>query len=98
MIRNLGLKKKMALATSLVLACATISTSASAVAGWGPRNPVCDQQVADGCVVFWQTLGYPTYADCVRLEQCYQCPPNYGYLCGYDPRYVDRAIKPDQPW
>ena len=90
--------RKLALATSLVLAAATIGSAASAI-GPRPRDPVCDQNVASGCVVFWQTLGYPTYADCVRLEQCYQCPPSYGYLCGYDPRmYSDPAMKPDQPW
>ena len=95
MIRNLGLKKKMA----AVIACATISTAAFAVPpGWGQRDPVCDQRVTDGCVVFWQDLGYPTYADCVRLELCYKCPPSYGYLCGYDPRAIDGAIKPEMPW
>jgi hypothetical protein len=56
-----------------------------AIAG-RPRDPVCDQAVANACTTHYAAWGYATYADCVRLEQCYQCPPNYGYLCGYDPR------------
>jgi opacity protein-like surface antigen len=98
MLGKNSLRKKIALATSLVLAAATIGTAASAAAP-RPRDPVCDQRVADGCVVFWQDLGYAQYSDCVSNEQCLKCPPNYGYLCGYDPRFAyDPAIKPDQPW
>jgi hypothetical protein len=86
MFRKLSIRKTTALAASLVLASATIGSAASAIAG-RPRDPACDQRVANECVSNYTTWGYPTYSDCVRLEQCYQCPPNFGYLCGYDPRY-----------
>jgi hypothetical protein len=98
MIRNLGLKKKMALATSLVLAGATISTAAFAVPpGWAQRDPVCDQYMANACITTWQSLGYGNYAHCVAHRQCTECPPWWGYMCGIGPN----ATEPDEgtkPW
>ncbi|MFL6844867.1 MAG: hypothetical protein ACJ8ER_08315 [Allosphingosinicella sp.] len=72
------------LTASLLLVGATLGSSASAIIV--KRDPVCDQQVADLCASQWQAWGYNNYADCVPNEQCIRCPPNYGYLCGYDPR------------
>jgi hypothetical protein len=90
--------KAIALSGSLALAvAATFATAASARIP--PRDPVCDQRVANECVGTWQAQGYAQYQDCVANEQCLQCPPNYGYLCGYDPRYpFNGAVRPDQPW
>jgi hypothetical protein len=93
MSRKLNIRKTMALTASLALAAAaTFSTSASAQK-W-QRDPVCDQQVANACVTHWQSWGYAQYSDCVGNEQCLQCPPNYGYLCGWDPRWTAVA-KPE---
>jgi hypothetical protein len=87
MIRKLNMRKSASLGVALILAAGmTYSSAASAIAG-RPRDPVCDQAVANACTTNYGTWGYPTYNDCVRLEQCYQCPPSYGYLCGYDPRF-----------
>lgn len=97
MISKLGLRKKVALAASLVLASGTILSSAASAAIWPPRDPVCDQQVADACAIFWQDLGYAQASDCTTHQKCYKCPPNYGYMCGYDPRGY-AAVRPDQPW
>ena len=90
--------KTRALTASLALAGAAIFATAAS-ARIPPRDPVCDQRVANECVNTWQAKGYAQYLDCVANEQCLQCPPNYGYLCGYDPRYpFNSAVKPDQPW
>lgn len=92
MIKNLGLKKMMA-----VLVCTTMSAAAFAVPpGWGQRDPVCDQQVTDACGVFWQRLGYGSAQQCANVEKCMLCPPNYGYLCGVGAytNEPDDAVKP----
>jgi hypothetical protein len=77
-------RKKTALMASLALAgAAIIATSASARIP--PRDPVCDQRVADQCVTTWQSGGYSSYDHCVAYERCMKCPPVPGYLCGSGP-------------
>ena len=85
--------RKTALAASLALAGAAIfATSASARIP--PRDPVCDQRVADECVTTWQSGGYWNYQHCVAFQQCMQCPPIPGYLCGVGPEGY--STKPDE--
>lgn len=91
--------KRMALAVSLVFAGATIAGSA-ATARPLPRDPACDQRVANSCVSNWQTLGWPNYELCVGGQQCLECPPNYGYLCPTPDIYNEYATEPAaaKPW
>ena len=96
MIRKFSIRKNVALAASLALAgSAMISSAASAVP---PRDPACDQAVANACAIFWQDLGYAQVQDCTNYEKCVKCPPLYGYMCGLDPRGYNSAVRPDQPW
>jgi hypothetical protein len=77
-------RKITALAGSLTLAgAAMLATAASARIP--PRDPACDQRVANECVSTWQALGYFDYQHCVGYQQCMQCPPIPGYLCGMGP-------------
>jgi len=94
------LRKITALAGSLALAgAAAFATAASARIP--PRDPACDQRVANECVSTWQALGYWNYDHCVGHQQCMQCPPIPGYLCGVGPEGYGYATEPDQdpqPW
>lgn len=86
MARKLKTSRITALAASLALAGAGIfGTAASAQNG---RDPVCDQQKADGCVTTWESMGYWSYEHCVMHQQCWDCPPLWGYMCGIGP--IDR--------
>lgn len=88
-------RKLTALAGSLALAGAMFATSASARIP--PRDPACDQRVANECVTTWQTLGFWDYENCVGYQQCMQCPPIPGYMCGG----LFAATDPDagtKPW
>ena len=100
MSRNLNARKRMALATSLVLAGATIFSSAASAIGVPPipRDPVCEQQQANACVGTWQAQGYWSYDHCVSHRQCEQCPPWYGYMCGVGPNYATEPDKGTRPW
>lgn len=100
MSRKLKLRKTTGLVASLVLAGAAILGSAASAGIGPPRNPVCDQRVANECVTTWQTLGWSSYQDCVSGQQCIECPPNYGYLCPYAGMYDDWAVEPSaaRPW
>lgn len=97
MSRKLNMRKSTGLAASLMFASATIFGTAASAAKLPPRDPVCEQQVANACVATWQPLGYGNYQHCVAHQTCMQCPPSYGYLCGIGPN----ATKPDaatEPW
>ncbi|MEO7826267.1 MAG: hypothetical protein ABIR60_03930, partial [Allosphingosinicella sp.] len=59
------IRKTTVLAASLVLASATIYSSAALAIAGRPRDPVCDQAVANACTTNYATWGYPTYSDCV---------------------------------
>ncbi|MEA3010475.1 MAG: hypothetical protein QOJ91_2167 [Sphingomonadales bacterium] len=88
----------MALAASLVLASATMfATIASARVG-PPRDPACDARVVAECSTSWQTLGYPNQSTCVGGQQCIECPPTYGYLCGGPSIYYGTEQKGVEPW
>jgi hypothetical protein len=92
-------RKAMALTASLALAAAaTFSTAASAQKF--QRDPVCDQRVADECVTTWQAGGYSNYDHCVGHQQCMQCPPIPGYLCGIGPGdyYAAEPASGTRPW
>jgi hypothetical protein len=99
MSRKLNISKAMTLAAALVLSGAPMfSTAASAQNG---RDPVCDQQKAAGCVSTWQSLGYWNYEHCVMHQQCWYCPPLWGYMCGMGPIDGEFAARPDEgtkPW
>lgn len=89
--------KTRALAAALVLAGGAIfGTAASAQYNWDP-TPECYNGVIAQCATQYQTWGYATYEDCVRVEPCYYCLS--GYMCGFDPRDWG-AVKPDtgKPW
>lgn len=92
MSTKLNFMKATAMTASLVLASAAIFGSAAWAAQ--PRDPVCDQRIVRTCIYNWESQGYAQYEDCVRNEQCLQCPPNYGYLCGPDPRFAS-VVRPD---
>ena len=100
MARKLRFGKTIGLAASLVLAGAAIVGSAASARIGPPRDPACDQRVANACVSTWQTLGWSTYQDCVSGQQCIECPPNYGYLCPYPGMYDDFVTEPvvAEPW
>ncbi|MEA3010474.1 MAG: hypothetical protein QOJ91_2166 [Sphingomonadales bacterium] len=94
MFRKLG--KKTILAASLALAGGAIFGTAAS-ARIPPRDPVCDQRVANECVTTWQSLGFWDYDNCVGYQQCMQCPPIPGYMCGG----LFAATDPDEgtkPW
>jgi hypothetical protein len=97
---NLKSRKRLALATSLAIAGATLfSSSALAIAVPPiPRDPACDQSVASACVGTWQSLGYWSYDHCVAHRQCAECPPWYGYMCGVGPNYAPEANRATRPW
>lgn len=91
--------KRMALAVSLAFAgAAMFGPAASAIPP--PRDPACDQRVANECVGTWQTKGWSSYQDCVAGQQCLECPPSYGYLCPYPGMYDYYAAEPatTEPW
>jgi hypothetical protein len=91
-------RKSVALAVSLVLAGATMfGTIASARVG-PPRDPACDARVVAECATSWQTLGYPNQSTCEGGQQCIECPPNYGYLCGGPSIYYATENKAPKPW
>lgn len=100
MSRNLNARKRLALATSLVLAGGMLfSSAASAIAiPPFPRDPACDQQMVTECVSTWQSLGYWSYDHCVAHRQCVECPPWYGYMCGVGPNYATEPDKGTRPW
>ena len=86
---------KTAVMASLALAGAAIFATAAS-ARIPPRDPVCDARVANECVTTWQAGGYQNYEHCVGYEQCMQCPPIPGYLCGVGPEGYGYATEPDQ--
>lgn len=93
-------RKSIALTASLIIAAAA-SFSTAASAQKFQRDPVCDQRAANECVSTWQSLGYWNYEHCVGHQQCMQCPPIPGYLCGVGPEGYGYATEPDQgpkPW
>jgi hypothetical protein len=96
MSRKLVMGKIRAMAASLVLASAAISSSAAATEYW--ESPTCWYDVEAACTAEWQAWGYRSYDDCARLEPCYVCL--YGYLCGYDDRWDYTRVEPDtgKPW
>jgi hypothetical protein len=98
MFRNLDIRKKTALAASLVLAGAAIFSSAASAIPPPVRNPVCDQYMANACITTWQVLGYGNYAHCVAHRQCAECPPWYGYMCGIGPNYATEPDLGTEPW
>ena len=59
---------------------------------------MCDQRVANECVGTWQTKGYPSYQTCVWGQQCIECPPTYGYLCGGPSIYYGAEKRAPKPW
>jgi hypothetical protein len=78
---------------------ATFGTAASAKIP--PRDPVCDQSVANECVSTWQSLGFFDYEHCVGYQQCMQCPPTPGYMCGMGPGgygYLTEPNRSARPW
>lgn len=93
------ISRKTALAAALALAGASMFGSAASAQKW-QRDPVCDARVANECVSTWQSLGYWDYNHCVAHQQCMQCPPFPGYLCGIGPGDY-YAVEPDaaaRPW
>ncbi|MET1111502.1 MAG: hypothetical protein ABWX67_08270 [Allosphingosinicella sp.] len=100
MSRNLKARKRLALATSLALAGATIFSSAASAIGVPPipRDPACDQRMVNECVGTWQSLGYWSYDHCVGHRQCSECPPWFGYMCGVGPNYATAPDKGTRPW
>ena len=93
MFRKLEMTKTRALAASLALAGGAIFATAAS-ARIPPRDPACDQRVAQECVTTWQSGGYWSYEHCVGYQQCMQCPPIPGYLCGVGPEGY--ATEPDE--
>ena len=91
------INKSLKLAVSLVFAGAATFASAAGIGGGQPRNPVCDQRVANECVGTWQALGWSSYQTCVSGQQCIECPPNYGYLCPYPGMFATEPAAP-KPW
>jgi hypothetical protein len=92
-----GINKSLKLAVSLVFAGAATFASAAGIGGGQPRNPVCDQRVANECVGTWQSLGWHSYQACVSGQQCIECPPNYGYLCPYPGMFATTPTAA-RPW
>lgn len=100
MFKKPDIMRTTALAASLVLAGAAIFGSAASAGIGPPRDPACDQRVANECVSTWQTKGWSSYQDCVGGQQCLECPPNYGYMCAYPGMYDDFATERGtaEPW
>jgi hypothetical protein len=73
------MRKKTALAASLVLASAGIFAAPAGARGPLPPDPACVQQVQNDCSVNWQAHGYHNYNDCVIDQTCKVCNV---YLCG----------------
>lgn len=99
MFKDLNLRKKTALAASMLFAGAMVFSSAASAIGVPPipRDPACDQFMVNACVSTWQSQGYWNYQHCVAHRQCVECPPWYGYMCGVGPN----ATRPDEatrPW
>ena len=91
MSRKLMLGRIRALAASLVLAGAAISSTPASADYQTSTN--CWQQVGDECSTEWQAWGYRTYDDCVRIEPCAYCT-NW-YHCGWIDYYPPGKPRPD---
>jgi hypothetical protein len=79
MLNRLQMRKRTALAVSMVLAGAAIVAGPAGARGPYPPDPACVARVQSDCTTTWQTRGYRNYDDCVTDQTCIACNV---YLCG----------------